>query len=306
MALLTIAIPTYNRSKLLDICLQSIYDEIKSFKNNEHCLIKIYVSDNASSDDTPQIISSHLLKAEVDFKSIRNDVNIGAERNVVQCYSSANTPYVWILGDDDLIVPGGLRKVLYVLQSKQVDIIYLNSRWFTGEYTCDKEKVGKTCLSQYTSSLVFVRRTNIKLTFLSAIVVRSGVNIKCNAHVTAGSNLPQFGWILPLLIDGNNFIVIENIVVAAKGSNSGGYSLVEVFGYNLKNITENIFKDSPELSKIIQNGTIVNFFPGFIIKARKGINRFADKNMEAGLREVFGDNWRYYICLLYTSDAADE
>lgn len=108
MALLTIAIPTYNRSKLLDICLQSIYTEIKSFKNNEHCLIKIYVSDNASSDDTPQIISSHLLKAEVDFNSIRNDVNIGADRNVVQCYTSANTPYVWILGDDDLIVPGGL------------------------------------------------------------------------------------------------------------------------------------------------------------------------------------------------------
>lgn len=295
MTLLTIAIPTFNRSKLLDLCLQKIYEEIQMLDEYEHGLVKIYVSDNASSDDTSEIISSHLLKAEVEFDVICNKENIGAERNLIQCYRSAQTPYVWIFGDDDIIVPGGLRKVLHILQNTQVDIVYVNNHWFIGEYSWGKAKVEKNHFIEYQSSLSFVRRTNIMLTFISAFIVRTGVNLELSADLTGGSRLPQLGWLLPLLQDGKNFVVIEDVVVAAKGSNSGGYSLVEVFGYNLKNITENIFKDSPELSKTIQNGTIVNFFPGFIIKARKGMNRFADKNMEAGLREVFGDNWRYYL-----------
>ena len=87
-------------------------------------------------------------------------------------------------------------------------------------------------------------------------------------------------------------------MVAARGANSGGYGLVKVFGYNLVNITNSILREKPSVAKAIQNGTIVNFFPGFILEFRKGAKIFSDEEMEIGLKSAFGNNWRYYVFLL--------
>jgi abequosyltransferase len=297
VSLLTIAIPTYNRSIFLDQCLKRIQEEIEGLREDHRSLVRVFVSDNASLDDTHQVILRYQLKANGDFYSVRNDENIGADRNFAQCYTSATTPYVWVFGDDDLIVPNGLQKVLNVLQKQEVDVLYVNNYWFTGHYSEKPYRSENYVILRFANSLEFARRTNVMLTFTSALIVRTGIDLELSAEVVAGSNLQQLGWLLPLLRDGSCFVIIEDFVVAAKGSNSGGYELVKVFGYNLKKITDRILKDSQSVAKAIQNGTIVNFFPGFIIVFRKGSNLFEDKEMARGLKEVFGSNWRYHVFL---------
>jgi len=297
MPLLTIAIPTYNRSIYLDLCLKRIQEEMESLSEDQRNLVKVYVSDNASLDDTPQVISRYQLIAKGKFDTVRNAANIGAERNVAQCYSSATTPYVWVLGDDDVIIQNGLQKVLDVLHAQEVDVLYVNNYWFTGDYSESLNQSGKLGVSRYGSALKFARRTNVMLTFISALIARTGVDLGLSSGVVVGSNLPQLGWLLPLLRDGRSFAYIEDSVVAAKGSNSGGYELVKVFGYSLKKITDSILKDRPEIAKAIQNGTIVNFFPKFIVDFRTGSNLFDDKEMAMGLKEVFAGNWRYHVFL---------
>ena len=294
--LLTIAIPTYNRASYLDLCLRRISEEIDSLNEDQRSLIKVYVSDNASSDNTVEITSKYQSLNLYGLKVFRNTENIGADKNIAQCYDSAISPYVWVLGDDDIILPGCLAMILTVLQKQEIDILYLNNYWFTDNYA-EREPTQKLQgISRFGESLGFVKRTNVMLTFISALVVRSSIGLEFRSELLA-SNLVQLSWVLSLLRDGKCFAIIEDDVIAAKGSNSGGYGLVRVFGNNLVRITNEILKDNPSVARAIQNGTIVNFFPSFIIDFRKGNSQFSDKDMGIGLQEAYGDNWRYYVFL---------
>ena len=294
--LLTIAIPTYNRAMYLDICLKRIWDEIVSLSPLQRCLVKVYVSDNASADDTPEVIVKYEEMMFGFFKGVRNNKNMGMDFNFSQCYEAANSPYVWVFGDDDVLLPGGLAKVLNILIDNKIDLLYVNNYWFQNNYLEKPRKNEIHSLLIFKDALGFARRTNVMLTFLSGLIVRSGIGQHYRNEMD-GSNLIQLSWVLPLLRDGKKFAVIEDWVVAAKGSNSGGYGLIKVFGENLQKICSTILVDKPVLAKVIENGTIVNFFPSFVLVFRNGTSQFDDKNMIEGLRKAFNNNWRYYVFL---------
>jgi len=294
--LLTIAIPTFNRAKYLDLCLKRIGEEIAGLSEDRQCMVKIYISDNASQDDTSEVIARYQVRHHGAFEAVRNDMNFGPDFNISQCYESATTPYVWIIGDDDVLLPSGLGTVLEALVGEDIDILYVNNYWFKESYMEKPIRQGKHGTLAFSDPLKFTRRTNVMLTFISGLIVRSGVGSKYRSELMA-SNLVQLSWVLPLLREGKCFAIIKDWVVAAKGANSGGYSLAKVFGGNLIKSTETILKDRPELARVIQNGTIVNFFPGFIIQFRKGNKNFEDQDMAVGLKNAFGTNWRYYVFL---------
>ena len=116
------------------MCLSRINDEISALNNDKRELVKIYISNNASRDNTAEIVNKFHKITPVDFETVTNTKNIGGECNVIQCYLAASTPYVWVLGDDDVILPGGLQRVLNVLLLENADVIYLKNYWFKGEY----------------------------------------------------------------------------------------------------------------------------------------------------------------------------
>lgn len=296
LAMLTISIPTYNRAKYLDLCLQRISEEIDSLNEVQRKLIEVHVSDNGSTDDTPIVVSRYQERFGKKFEAVRTSDNMGMDFNFARCYELAKTPYVWLVGDDDIILPGGFKKVLDVLIGNEIDLLYVNNYWFQNDYTEKPKKKEKLGTLRFNSPLDFARRTNVMLTYLSGLIVRSGVGLNYRSEL-AGSNLVQLSWVLSLLRDGKHFAIIEDWVVAAKGSNSGGYGLVKVFGNNLVKITNDILQDRPAIARAIQNGTIVNFFPGFILEFRKGSSTFSDKDMATGLKEAFGGNWRFLVFL---------
>lgn len=300
LPLLTIAIPTYNRASHLELCLIRLKEELESLTDDQKTLVEVYVSNNASTDNTANIISQYLGKIGGVFNVVHNKENIGGECNVTQCFESNATPYVWILGDDDVILPNGLKKVLDVLLQQTPDLLFLGNYHFLDDYldTRYAPRKKKVAVSNYSDPFQFVSRTNVMLTFISGLVVRNRETFEYNTDVAKGSNIPQLAWVLPLLRDGVRFSIIEDFIVAAKGANSGGYGLIEVFGENLQKISKNILKEKPKLARVIQNGTIVNFFPNFILEFRKGSDDFTDENMTVGLKDAFGDNWRYYVFLM--------
>ena len=76
--LISICIPTYNRSKSLKITLDSIISQ-PEFKQG---LVEIVISDNCSSDETELIVKSYAEKYEM-IKYFRNGVNVtGANFNL--------------------------------------------------------------------------------------------------------------------------------------------------------------------------------------------------------------------------------
>ena len=126
--LLTIAIPTFNRAPFLKICLNQIKKEFDGLDESKKNLIEIYISNNKSTDDTELIISEFLEGYCGAFTVVNNKENIGSDKNIVQCYTTAVTNYVWIIGDDDVILPGGLAVVLNMLVDNTIDILSVDCK----------------------------------------------------------------------------------------------------------------------------------------------------------------------------------
>lgn len=161
---LSICIPTYNRPNCLRELLLSIADEgIEE--------IEVVVCDDASPEDPTKII--HEFKSSIpDLKYIRHPSNIGLDRNFLSVVHHASGEYVWLIGDDDVIEPGGIGRVLGALESKpKVTGLTLGVVDYDAEM---KNLVGirNTPDSQYfsTAAEVFSEVSSL-LGFMSALVV---------------------------------------------------------------------------------------------------------------------------------------
>jgi glycosyltransferase involved in cell wall biosynthesis len=99
MDLVTIAIPTYNRSDLL-------VRAVKSALAQDHASVEVLVSDNASTDDTPQRM------AEIQdprLRYVRQTRNLGMVGNFNYCLEAAKGDLFLMLSDDDLMEPEAVR-----------------------------------------------------------------------------------------------------------------------------------------------------------------------------------------------------
>lgn len=297
--LLTIAIPTYNRADFLDLNLRCLNSEIEKLPESARSLIDIYISNNASTDGTIEVIERHRNMPVNRFTTINRTENIGGNANIEQCYRFATTPYVWILGDDDVILDGGIKLVLACLAKQDVDMIYMGSYGYVDNYRHrPKTRFQKHGTRMYDDAVDFAKRVNVMFTFISAIIVRTGIEADIG-DALENSNMVQLGWIFPLLRDGHRFAIIRDWIVAAKTANSGGYNLVDVFGRSLQKIAQLLLRDQPRLIDIVENGTIMYFFPYSIMRElRNDQKRFVEENLAAKLALSFGRNWRYRVFLV--------
>ena len=110
METLSIAIPTRNRARYLEALLASISRERDTLRDKDG--IAVYVYDNDSSDDTRAIVESQTLPIQY----VLNEVNVGYDLNILQCYERAAGRYVWVIGDDELLPRGALSSVLGALE----------------------------------------------------------------------------------------------------------------------------------------------------------------------------------------------
>jgi|GEM_PF-2154460 len=135
--ILTIGIPTYNRSKLLANLLSCIFYQVKASALADK--IQVVVSNNNSTDDTEAVVDEFIKKGlKIDYS--RNEENIGGNNNILKVgYELAKAPYCWIIGDDDLIRDGGIAYYLKLLEdNKGVELFYLNH---TNEPDADRQLI---------------------------------------------------------------------------------------------------------------------------------------------------------------------
>jgi glycosyltransferase involved in cell wall biosynthesis len=112
LPLLSIGVPTYNRAHLLFYFLRRLNQEYAGL--SEKGQVEFIVSDNCSVDDTEAVVNG--FQEDIPIRYHRNERNIGAPANILQLPKLAAAKYCWILGDDDLLVPGSLAHVLQLLQ----------------------------------------------------------------------------------------------------------------------------------------------------------------------------------------------
>ena len=122
--LLSICIPTYNRAHYLRECLESV---VSQFGDPEVCQsVEIVVSDNASPDNTRELVEEYRKKFD-NIKYFRNNENIGFDRNVINVVERASGEYCWYMGDDDVIGGESLRFIIDYLKKHEVAIFTFKS-----------------------------------------------------------------------------------------------------------------------------------------------------------------------------------
>ncbi len=121
--LLSICIPTFNRAAYLRDLLDGLVPELEQTEGAA-TWVRLYISDNASTDETPEVIASFSRRWPLVCN--RNPVNIGADRNFRQMIERANGDYFWLLGDDERVAPGFLGPLLARLKSQDDYLLILD------------------------------------------------------------------------------------------------------------------------------------------------------------------------------------
>ena len=119
--LLTIAIPTFDRLRWLSLTLTEV---IKQTAEVTAGTLEVVVSDNCSADGTWPYLQG--IASQFPFVRLnRNATNIGAEANFHLLPKLATGSYLHILGDDDLLEPGTLARIVEALQDRP-DYLIIN------------------------------------------------------------------------------------------------------------------------------------------------------------------------------------
>jgi abequosyltransferase len=104
---LSICIPTYNRAFYLKQLIHSIV--------MQRCDgIEIVVSDNASTDETKAVIEE-FQHSHTNIRYVRSEINVGADRNLLNAVRIAHGKYCWLMGSDDIIEPDGINSVMNII-----------------------------------------------------------------------------------------------------------------------------------------------------------------------------------------------
>lgn len=156
--ILTIGIPTYNRSYYLNRCLRAIYNQI-----GDDALFEVFVSDNDSSDDTKEIVSKYS-KVYSNLRYHKNPENIGG-KNFEMVWSSALGEFVIAVGDDDYFE----KDTLYNL----VQCIYTNRK--ASLISMLENGPQKDMIYQGKGIDAYIERVSYVSTYISALVMRQSL-----------------------------------------------------------------------------------------------------------------------------------
>jgi hypothetical protein len=118
--MLTIYVPCYKRPKDLAALMASIAGQVDE-------RVEVIVSDDDPDGSGYAPVVTHLgdSAARVDYS--RRRTNIGGDANLLRGLSVGSAPWVWVIGDDDAVLPGTVERVLSVIETDLVDRVILLS-----------------------------------------------------------------------------------------------------------------------------------------------------------------------------------
>ena len=126
---ISICIPTYNRADHLKNCLHSIILNQSRPKID----FEVCVSDNYSTDETEEVV--RWAQTSIDIKYQKTPENIGMSGNFLNVVEMADGEFVWLLGDDDLLLPYALERLNGLIgEHPDVDFFYINSYLLAAEF----------------------------------------------------------------------------------------------------------------------------------------------------------------------------
>ena len=261
--LLTIAIPTWNRAALLRLTLEQINREISGLPAG---LLEVLVSDNCSSDDTRAVVEQ-VVESGLPVNYIRNRENIGSDANIAQCFNSAQGEYVHILGDDDLIVDGGLEILMSHLSCNVYGVVCFRPYGF--EFDFRKEHPGFGGRERiFNDGGEFLAAIGPYMTLISSCVINRKMLSPLDAQQFCGGALVQVHLVIRAALASGVNLYIDKYMIACMRNNSGGYDFSTVFVTELGKIFDSYCSAGLTKNAVaaIENRLIAGYYPFYLLR----------------------------------------
>ncbi|GFO70711.1 hypothetical protein GMLC_42900 [Geomonas limicola] len=292
--LLTIAVPTYNRSSFLRRSLQSILGQLDRHRD----LVELLVFDNCSSDDTAQVVAS-LQAAGHPISFTVHPENLGADGNFLSCFRAARGKYFLLFSDDDILLDGALDKLVPALRDGEYGVVYLEPYFFLKDHLAERPRRPQRGLKVYRDRARFVKDVNIWFTFISSNVInKTLVDPAIRQEEFGATNLQQLGWTLPPVFRAEENAYFREYLVAAQNENSGGYRFCEVFGRKLNRVFDLLTSQygfDPESFKVINRLILKKHLSKYIMSAREDYKSYLKEDFTEILQPIFRSYPSYWF-----------
>lgn len=290
--LLTIAIPTWNRASSLDKALDHLLNQIEYFKK----YIEVIISDNASSDNTSEIVNKHIaLHPKMNIIHNRNIVNIHFYGNFKKCRELSSGKFMWLLSDDDFVCSHVVSELVENLKEKEdYAMIYLKNdismNFFkkyiiTGEQLIEKETYNIGLIS----SVIFLNdKENDKFLF--------------NRY----SNSPFIGFIF--MLNSFNFkkslLVLQGNCLLAANQESTANDFFEIFVNGMEHVIDymRFINISKKIITNFRKSYLLNFIrPSYIIykvekkNHHKNLKILSLHDGEQCIKNRYLDLWDFWL-----------
>jgi glycosyltransferase involved in cell wall biosynthesis len=236
--LLTIAIPTYNRAHLLDLCLGRITDQARESQEE----IEVLVSNNASTDNTKSIVEKYL-NAYSNLRYTENEKNKGPDYNIAKCFKLARASYVWIFSDDDLLLPRSIERIVPLLKTHNLGIITLAVNFYPCTGPIDERIFPHEPLSYklYDDPHELAQEVHFWLTYITGVIVNKKITSESKMYYpNEDSFLIQLGWVIPSLFSKLPSAKVETPLILGRALEVLDFKLFYVFGTSYPSVLQEL------------------------------------------------------------------
>lgn len=270
---LSICIPTYNRRKYLERCINMLLPQLSDE-------VEVIISNNCSPDDTDEYCKT--LDPRIIYH--KQPENVGHDRNFSWLLDNARSKYVQVLSDDDYLEEGAVAKLIDYLRNKDLGLAVINAKSLMHDgsirsaiYKGDKnEEYSEENISD------FLNQVGVYLTFVSGLIFNGDLLHKIGDKKQYNNTLLlQTCVALKCLEFNKKTAIIKEVSCISQYDNSSGYNIFQVFVENWRKILFGIGKSSglPKKALVdIYNNTLDNHVFHYLVKDRLGVVPFETSN----------------------------
>ncbi len=222
--LLTIAIPTYNRSNYLRMTLEQLASQLCNVPPGT---VEVLVSDNCSPDDTGEVVKS-LTSDLMPIRYIRNETNLGWALNFAQAFDMAKGKYILMSGDDDLLVDGALELLLEKLRGHDYGVVCMRPYGYDEDFRAEKPEQPYS-EKLFTDSQAFLVSVHRWFTLTSCLVMNKSLLAGVSSKEFIDTDLATFHLMLRASLAAKENLFLNAYLLASKRQNSSSYEYANVF-----------------------------------------------------------------------------
>lgn len=192
MTTLGICIPTYKRPEFLQRCVMS------AISSAEGRPLRVFIADDSVSDTNAKVLAE--LTADHPFIQVhRNPINLGIDANIQQVVDLCDCDYAWLIGEDDVFLPGAVAAMHDYLQGEDAPFVFSAYQYVTEDHFQVLGKVQAADTDSEVPTNQFIERHLWSIGFIGAVVIHRGAWGRTSAVPYLGTYFTHVGRILDLL-----------------------------------------------------------------------------------------------------------